>query len=103
MPLYPLKVAAPPGEVFNEVRYKESLKRESNTGLVKAVKTNPPRKQIVTTTGLKQSTLTVSEVLKRAGHPPKNRGTKTRAPVFNAKAKVSLIKRKTQPVVTYRK
>src|SRR5690606_28013331 len=45
LPLYPLKVVAPPGEPFNEVRYKESLKRESNTSLVKAVKTAPPKKQ----------------------------------------------------------
>ncbi|MBL1146211.1 MAG: hypothetical protein D8M28_00760 [Proteobacteria bacterium] len=73
LPLYPLKVAAPPGEPFNEVRYKETLKRESNTGLVKTVKTAPPKKQHVTTTALKQSTLTVSEVLSRAGKPPRKR------------------------------
>tara|TARA_R110002124_G_scaffold208383_2_gene374752 strand:- start:2725 stop:3246 length:522 start_codon:yes stop_codon:yes gene_type:complete len=103
LPLYPLKVAAPPGEPFNEVRYKESLKRESNTSLVKTVKTAPPRKRHVTTTGLKQSTLTVSEVLKRGGHPPKNTGAKTRAPAFNEKAKSKLIKIKTQPLVAHRK
>jgi len=103
LPLYPLKVAAPPGEQFNEVRYKETLKRESNISLVKTVKTAPPRKQIVTTTGLKQSTLTVTEVLSRGGHPPKNGGAKTRAPAFNAKAKSGLIKVKTQPVVVHHK
>src|SRR5690606_5343847 len=84
LPLYPLKVAAPPGEVFNEVRYKESLKRESNTGLVRTVKTKPPRKQHVTTTRLKQSTLTVSEVLSRAGKPPRKRSGQ-RKPVPNVK------------------
>jgi len=73
LPLYPLKVTAPPGEPFNEVRYKETLKRESNTSLVKTVKTAPPKKQHVTTTGLKQSTLMVSEVLRRAGQPPRKR------------------------------
>jgi hypothetical protein len=103
LPLYPLKVTAPPGEMFNEVRYKESLKRESNTSLVKTVKTAPPKKQIVTTTGLKQSTLTVSEVLKRGGRPPKNRGEKARAPVFNARAKVKSSNIKVQPIVTYKK
>jgi hypothetical protein len=103
LPLYPLKVTAPPGEPFNEVRYKESLKRESNTGLVKTVKTAPPKQQHVSTTGLKQSTLTISEVLKRGGHPPKNGGKTTRAPAFNARAKRNLIKIKTQLVVVHRK
>ena len=84
LPLYPLKVTAPPGEMFNEVRYKETLKRESNTNLVKTVKTAPPKKQHVTTTGLKQSTLTVSEVLNRAGKPPRKREGQ-RKPVPNVK------------------
>lgn len=100
LPLYPLKVAAPPGEPFNEVRYKETLKRESNAGLVNTVKTAPPKKQHVTTTGLKQSTLTVSEVLQRGKIPPKNGGKKTRSPAFNAKAKVNLTKINTQLLVT---
>jgi len=103
LPLYPLKVTAPPGEPFNEVRYKETLKRESNISLVKTVKIAPPRKQIVTTVGLKQSTLTVSEVLKRAKIPPRNGGRKTRSPAFNAKARVKLTKIKTQPVVAPQK
>ena len=93
----------PAGEPFNEVYYKESVKRESNTSLVKAVKTAPPKKQHVTTTGLKQSTLTVTEVLKRGKIPPKNGGRTTRAPAFNTKAKVNLTKIKTQPLVTPQK
>ncbi len=87
LPLYPLKVAAPPGEVFNELRYKETLKRESNTSLVKTVKTAPPKKQHVTTTGLKQSTLTVTEVLSRAGKPPRKRPTR---PATKQKVKLAV-------------
>tara|TARA_R110002124_G_scaffold265191_4_gene431895 strand:+ start:575 stop:1822 length:1248 start_codon:yes stop_codon:yes gene_type:complete len=97
LPLYPLKVTAPLGEPFNEVRYKETLKRESNTSLVKTVKTAPPKKQHVTTTGLKQSTLTVSEVLKRGKIPPRNAGRKTRAPTFNTKTTVKFSKVVLQP------
>ena len=87
LPLYPLKVTAPPGKPFNEVRYKETLKRESSTSLVKTVKTAPPKKQIVTTTGLKQSTLTISEVLSRAGKPPRKRPTQ---PATKQKVKLAV-------------
>lgn len=103
LPLYPLKVAAPPGEMFNEARYKKTLKRESNTSLARTVKTAPPKKKHVTTTGLKQSTLTVSEVLKRGKIPPLNGSKTTRTPAFNVKAKVKLSKIKAQPLVTPQK
>ncbi|TVQ84011.1 MAG: hypothetical protein EA357_04225 [Micavibrio sp.] len=84
LPLYPMRVLAPPGEAFNIKEYRETLKRESNQNLVNTVKTKPPKKQIVSTTGLSQSALTAQEALRRAGKPPRRR-TGQRKPAANLK------------------
>jgi len=84
LPLYPMTVSAPPGDTFNIKEYRETLKRETNTNLVNTIKTKPPKKQIVSTTGLSQSALTVQEALKRAGKPPRKRSGQ-RKPAPNIK------------------
>jgi hypothetical protein len=68
LPLHPIIITAPPEPPFDEIRYRQNLKRQSHAQLVRTVTTAPP-KQPISTTGLRQNVLEVKEVLGRGTTP----------------------------------
>ena len=69
LPLHPIIMRPPPGPVFDEAKYRQNLRQQSNVQLIRAVTTAPP-KEPITTTGLRENVLITKEMLGRTTAAP---------------------------------